>query len=403
MPAFKYSALDSRGKTATGVLEGTSPRQVRQQLRKRGLVPTVIHEVVHDKVRDVSGTRIRRVGVTDLAMITRQLATLIRSGLPLEEALFAVSGQTPKANVKSLMLSVRSRVVEGQSLSTSLGSFPRAFPEVFRATVAAGEHSGHLHSVLEHLADYMERRQQMRQKTLLALFYPMMISAVAILVVGALLAYVVPEVVQVFEGVDQDLPWLTRTVIGVSDVIGTYWPVGALLVVALGMGQTFLRRNKTLQKRIDAALIKLPVISYVIRTLNTARFTRTLGVLVLNGVPLLDGLRITAQVLGNLPMREAVEGVAERVKEGADLHSALDNSGLFSPVTIHLVASGEMTGRLGEMLERAASSQEQELESIISAFMALIEPILILVMGGIVLVIVLAILMPIFELNQLIK
>lgn len=403
MPAFKYSPLDSRGKTATGVLEGTSPRQVRQQLRKRGLVPTVIHEVVHDKVRDVSGTRIRRVGVTDLAMITRQLATLIRSGLPLEEALFAVSGQTPKANVKSLMLSVRSRVVEGQSLSTSLGSFPRAFPEVFRATVAAGEHSGHLHSVLEHLADYMERRQQMRQKTLLALFYPMMISVVAILVVGALLAYVVPEVVQVFEGVDQDLPWLTRTVIGVSDVIGTYWPVGALLVVALSIGQTFLRRNKTLQKRIDAALIKLPVISYVIRTLNTARFTRTLGVLVLNGVPLLDGLRITAQVLGNLSMREAVEGVADRVKEGADLHSALDNTGLFSPVTIHLVASGEMTGRLGEMLERAASSQEQELESIISAFMALIEPILILVMGGIVLVIVLAILMPIFELNQLIK
>lgn len=401
MSAFEYSALDKTGRTRSGVLEGDTARQVRQQLREQGLTPLSIEEVV----RPATQRRHRRVSVnaTDLALLTRQLATLVRAGLALEEALRAVSEQTEKPRLKSLLLAVRSRVLEGHSLAEGLGDFPKVFPELYRATVAAGEQSGHLDVVLERLAEYTENRQYIRQKTLLALFYPALLSSVAILVVIGLLTYVVPQVVQVFNHINQELPWLTRALIALSHFLQD-WGGGLLLVLlAMVAGLRYLLRFEKPLMSFHRLLLHIPLISRLERGINVARFTRTLSILTESGVPMLEALRITTQVFSNRLLRQAVEVASNKVREGSSLHEALGQSGLFPPMTVYLIASGESSGNLEGMLERAAIMQERELETLIGMLLGLFEPLLILLMGGVVLTIVLAILMPIFELNQLIK
>jgi len=403
MGAFEYSALDSRGRQSKGVMEGDTARQVRQQLREQGLTPLAVAPVVEREGRR-GGTGSRRgISATDLALVTRQLATLVRSGLPLEESLRTVARQTEKARIKSMILAVRSRVTEGHPLAFGLAEFPRAFPELYRATVAAGEQSGHLDAVLERLADYTESRQQLRQKIQLALFYPAMLTLMALVVTVGLLTYVVPEVVRVFEGIGQQLPLLTRLLIGLSDFLREYglW----LLLGTVGGVVAFRRalRVPAQRWRFHALLHHLPLIARLMRGVNTARFARTLSILAASGVPVLEALRIAAQVLSSLPMRASVEDAASRVREGSSLFTALERGGYFPPMTLHLIASGESSGRLEEMLERAAENQERELETTIAAIMGLFEPLLILAMGGIVLVVVLAILLPIFDLNQLVK
>ncbi len=402
MPAFEYRALDSQGRSRKGVLEGDTPRQIRAQLRERGLTPLQLEEVS----RRTGQTRQRggvRVNPTDLALLTRQLATLVGSGLALEEALYAVASQSDKARLKTLLMAVRSRVLEGHTLADGLADFPQVFPDLYRATVSAGEQSGHLDLVLERLADYTESRQQLRQKTLLALFYPLLLSSVALLVVIALLTYVVPQVVQVFAGLKQELPWLTRALIQLSSFLQNYglWLFMGL-TAAVFVGRYALRFDSVLLQ-FHHLILRLPIIGRLEQGLNAARFTRTLSILSASGVPLLEGLRISAQVIANRPMQAAVRDTTERVREGTSLHNALENSRLFPPMTIHLIASGEASGKLETMLERAAQNQEREIETIISVILGLFEPLLILVMGGVVLTIVLAILMPIFELNQLVK
>ncbi len=401
MAAFEYAALDAKGRTRKGVLEGDTPRHIRQQLRERGLTPLQIEEVVKaGKRRRRSGTR---VGAAELALFTRQLATLVKSGLALEEALRAVSEQTEKARLKSLLLAVRARVLEGHSLADGLAEFPNVFPELYRATVAAGEQSGHLDIVLERLADYTETRQYIRQKTLLALFYPALLTTVALLVVVGLLAYVVPQVVQVFVNIKQELPALTRGLIAFSDFLRD-WGIGLLLLGGLlAAGFSYLLKFEHFLERFHYLLLRLPLISRLERGANVARFTRTLSILMASSVPMLEALRITAEVVANRPIRNAVLAAADRVREGSSLHDALAVTGLFPPMTVYLIASGESSGNLEEMLERAAVTQERELEALISVFLGLFEPLLILVMGGLVLTIVLAILMPIFELNQLVQ
>ncbi|ALG67698.1 type II secretion system inner membrane protein GspF [Beggiatoa leptomitoformis] len=402
MTAFDYTALDKQGRTRKGVLEGDTPRQIRQQLREQGLTPLVIETVIQARQQQRRQRGIR-VSATDLALITRQLATLVHSGLALEETLRAVAEQTDKQRIKSLLLAVRSRVLEGHSLAEGLSDFPHVFPELFRATVSAGEQSGHLDIVLERLAEYTENRQYMRQKTLMALFYPALLTGVALLVVIGLLAYVVPQVVQVFANIKKELPFLTRALIQVSDFLREW---GIVLLILLGSsiagGRYLLRYDKFLFQ-YHRLLLKLPLISRIERGMNVARFTRTLSILTESGVPVLDALRITAQVVSNRQMRQAVEEVTNKVREGSSLHTALAATGLFPPMTVYLIASGEASGALEKMLERAAITQERELETLIGMLLALFEPLLILVMGGIVLVIVLAILLPIFELNQLVK
>jgi general secretion pathway protein F len=402
MSAFEYTALDNKTRrTRKGVLEGDIPRQIRQQLREQGLTPLSIDEVI----RTTTQRRHRHVSVsaTDLALLTRQLATLVRSGLALEEALRAISEQTEKPRSKSMLLAVRSRVLEGHSLADGLGDFPNVFPSVYRATVSAGEQSGHLDLVLERLAEYTENRQQVRQKTLLALFYPALLSTVAILVVVGLLAYVVPQVVQVFGHINQELPLLTRALISFSDFLQNWGIWLLLLLIAAVVGLRYLLRFDKPLTTFHRLLLLTPLISRLERGANVARFTRTLSILTESGVPMLEALRITAQVISNRLIRQAIIETTNKVREGSNLHSALEQSGLFPPMTVYLIASGEASGQLENMLERAAIMQERELETFISVLLGLFEPLLILLMGGIVLTIVLAILMPIFELNQLIK
>ncbi len=405
MGAFEYTALDPAGKERKGVLEADTPRQIRQQLREQGWSPLAVVEVRQREARNQvrRGIFQRRISPVDLALITRQFATLVRSGLPVEEALQALSRQTEKPRLRSMLMAVRARVMEGHSLATAFEDFPHVFPDLYRATVAAGEQSGYLDSVLERLADYTETRQTLQQKTTLALIYPLLVLTVSLLVVAFLMVFVVPQIVQVFEGIGQKLPLLTRSLIAASDFTRAYglWVLIAL-VAALILTRMMLRRGGP-KRRYHQLLLRVPMISRLVRGLNTARFARTLSILTGSGVPVLEALRISASVVSNIPMRAAVDEAARRVREGAALHAALEHSGYFPPMTIHLIASGESSGKLEEMLERASDAQEREMEVLITTITELFGPLLILIMGGMVLVIVLAILLPIFDLNQLVK
>jgi general secretion pathway protein F len=302
-----------------------------------------------------------------------------------------------------MLMAVRSRVMEGHSLAAGLSDFPQAFPELYRTTVEAGEQSGHLERVLERLADYTEGRQRMRQKIQLALFYPALLTLVALLVVGGLMTYVVPQVVQVFENIGQELPVLTRTLIAISDFLRDYGFAILVLCVLLVFLFSYLLRNEQIRRRFHRLMLSIPMVSRLERGLNTGRFARTFSILTASGVPVLESMRISAQVMSNLPMREAVDIASARVREGAGIANALEKSGYFPPMTIQLISSGEASGRLEDMLERAAINQESEIETLIAALLGLFEPLLILFMGSVVLIIVLAILLPIFDLNQLVQ
>jgi len=409
MGAFEYKALDSRGKDKKGILEGDSSRQVRQQLREKGWMPLAVVEVLERPGKtDKSGTekpkRFKgRISAMDLALITRQLSTLLRSGLPLENCLQTVARQSAKPNLERILLGVRSRVREGHSLANGMSEFPSIFSELYVRTIDAGEQSGHLDVVLDRLSDYTESRQQIRQKTVLALFYPALLTIVSILIVAALLVFVVPKIVAVFENSGQELPMLTNVLIGLSDFLRTQW---IAIVVVLGLLYTafkLLRNRPAFEAGWQRVQLGIPLIGKLIRTTNAAQFSRTLSILTASSVPILEALRISAQVLTNKPMRHAVEEASLRVREGSSLNKALEDTGYFPPMTISLMASGEASGNLEEMLERSSVIQEREVEALISTFVGLFEPILILVMGGIVLLIVIAILLPIFDLNQLVS
>ncbi len=404
MSAFDYVALDQRGREKKGVLEGDNPRQIRQQLRERGLSPLSVEEIARSERKRASGPLARgRVGAADLALVTRQLATLVQSGMPVEEALQAVSQQTEKPRVASLILAVRARVLEGHSLGAALADFPRVFDELYFATVTAGEQSGHLSTVLERLADYTETRQATRSKVGVALFYPSILCAIALTIVAFLLTSIVPQVVEVFEGLDAELPWLTQALIATSDLIRAWgWYLLAGVLAGVFMFRRALRLE-VFRERVHRVLLRLPFIRRLVRGLNSERFARTLSILTASGVPVLDALKISAAVVVNLPMRSAVLRAANQVREGRSLEKSLAESGFFPPMMVHLVASGESSGNLEGMLERAAQQQEREMSTLLSVFLGLFEPVIILVMGLVVLVIVLAILLPIFELNQLVQ
>jgi general secretion pathway protein F len=405
MSAYEYAALDAKGRQVKGLIEGDTPRAARQQLRERGLTPIDVSEVSEQRLNRQSmfSRSGGSISNTELSLFTRQLATLVRSGLPLDEALTAVSEQSESKRVKRVALGVRAGVIEGNSLAQSLNQFPNAFPPLFRATVEAGEQSGKLDYILERLAQYVESRQAMQQKIMLATFYPAILTFVAISVVMLLLTYVVPQVVEVFNSIDAELPALTTGLIAVSDFLRDYAVV--LLILLTGGIVVFARmmRSEAFKRKVHRFQLTVPLIGQLTRGANTGRFTRTLGILFGSGVPILDAMRIGTQVVSNLPMREAIEAAAVKVREGGALSRSLAASKLFPPITVHLIASGESSGRLDEMLDHAAENQEREVETLVAALMGVFEPVLILVMGGVVLLIVLAILLPIFDLNQLVK
>ncbi|MET0065185.1 MAG: type II secretion system inner membrane protein GspF [Candidatus Thiodiazotropha sp.] len=402
MDAFEYVALDATGKERRGVLEGDSPRQVRQQLRETGLTPLSIDSASGKTRTSNKGFFQRNINAMELALVTRQLATLLRSGLPLEHVLKTTARQTDKRHVERTLLAVRAKVLEGRTLADGLSEFPKTFPELYIKTVASGEQSGHLEVVLERLADYTEQRQQMRQKTIFALFYPALLTIVSILIVAGLLTFIVPEVTRVFETMSAELPWITRALMKTSDVFRAYGLIILLVLVVCGVLISYLLKKPGPKRWWHRFQLRIPVIGRLIRTANAARFSRTLSIMAASSVPILDAMRIASQVLTNLPMRSAVEEATLRVREGSSLYQALERTGYFPPMTLSLLASGESSGNLEGMLERSADIQEREIETLVSTIQGLFEPILILVMGGIVLVIVLAILLPIFDLNQLV-
>ncbi len=403
MGAFEYSALDSRGRERKGVLEGDAPRAIRAQLREKGLTPLNVSEVADraDKRRLFSYER--GLSVTDLSLFTRQLATLARAGLPMEEALKAVAEQTENGRAQKIIVGVRAHVVEGQTLANALAHFPGSFDDLYRATAAAGEQSGRIDEVLEGLANYVEEQQNMRQKVLGALLYPAFLSLVAITIVIILLATVVPDLVGVFESIDAELPALTRGLIAVSDFVRGWGWLMAIVLAGAVVASAYALRRKEIKRRVQRRLLSIPVIGRFIRGVNTARFTRTLSILTSSGVPALDAMTIGAEVVTNLPMREAIQRAARKVREGEAINRALAAEHLFPPITLHMIANGELAGQLETMLARAAEHQEREVETLRQGVMGILGPAVILLMGGLVLLIVLAILLPVFDLNQLVK
>lgn len=404
MGAFEFVALDDKGKESKGLLEGDTAKHVRQILRERHLLPISVNEVAKKESRRQGKLSIRRgMSASELALLTRQLATLAQSGLPLEESLLAVSQQNENPRTQSILMGVRSRVMEGHSLADGLADFPQAFPELYRATVSAGEQSGHLDAVLERLAEFTETRQQLQQQVRNALIYPIALLVTATGIISFMLAYVVPKVVYIFENYDQQLPLLTRVMIASSDFIRGYWFIIILLIVASFFGLRKLLQKDGPKRKYHRLLLRLPIISKLTRGINTARFTQTLSILAGSGVPILESLKIAAQVVVNLPMREAVQEASLRIREGAMISKSLANSKLFPPMTTHLISSGEASGRLEEMLAHAAKNQEREVNGLIATLLGIMQPLMVIIMAAIVLLIVLAILLPIFELNNLIR
>jgi general secretion pathway protein F len=406
MTAYRYRALNPKGKLVRGVLEGDSERQVRSQLRGRSLQPVEI-DVANRPLAAKTGERPSlfrpRVSVGDLALMTRQLATLVDSNLPLDEALQAAAEQSRSGRIKGMLLQVRSRVVEGHTLAHAMGEFPQVFNEMFRAMVNAGEHAGFLGPVLGQLADYTEQRQYTSQKLKMAMIYPFILVGVALAVVLMLMIFVVPELVGIFTHSKRELPALTRGLIATSEFSQNY---GVWLVAGLGALLLAVRRllqNPVRKKRWHGLLLRIPGVSRLVIAMDTARFASTLSILMASGVPLLESLRIAGEVLTNLVLREDSVAVAERVQEGSSLHRALEHSGRFPPMMVHMVASGEASGELETMLERSATNQERELEMTMGTMMSMFEPLMVVFMGGMVLTIVLAILLPIFDLNTMVK
>jgi general secretion pathway protein F len=403
--AFEYTAVDATGRERKGVLEGDTARQVRQLLRDQALLPVEVSEVSQtEKKENKAKFSVKRgVSASDLSLLTRQIATLVRSGLPLEEALAAVSEQTEKPRVRNIVMGVRAKVMEGHTLADGLGDFPAVFDELYIATVAAGEQSGHLDTVLERLADYTENREQLRSRTMNAMLYPVLLFVVCISIVALLLTFVVPKIVKQFENSKAELPMLTQVLIGISDFLRDW---GLLLIAVLILaGYAFKRwmRDPAARRRFHATLLRVPLLGKVVRGSNTARFSRTFSTLTSSAVPVLEALRISGEVVTNLPMRDAVQDAAARVREGAPIGKSLGATKIFPPMMIHLISSGESSGELETMLDRAATNQEREMDSILSTAVGLLGPLMILFMGGMVLIIVLAMLLPIFQLNQLIR
>ena len=404
MGAFEFVALDQKGKESKGLLEGDTAKHVRQILRERKLLPISVNEVARKESRSQGKLSLRRgLSASELALLTRQLATLAQSGLPLEESLLAVSQQNENPRTQSILMGVRSRVMEGHSLAAGLADFPQAFPEIYRATVAAGEQSGHLDAVLERLAEFTETRQQLQQQIRNALIYPIALIVTAVGIISFMLAYVVPKVVYIFENYNQQLPLLTRIMIASSDFIRGYWFFIILAITGTIFGLRHLLKKDGPKRKYHHLLLRLPLVSKLTRGINTARFTQTLSILAGAGVPILESLQIASQVVVNLPMREAVEEAALRVREGAMISKSLAASKLFPPMTTHLISSGEASGRLEEMLAHAAKIQEREVNGLIAAMLGIMQPLMVIIMAAIVLMIVLAILLPIFELNNLIR
>ena len=401
MPAYQFTAIDASGKQQKGVLEGDSARQIRQQLRDKALVPVMVHPVEQKDKQHAQGWWQKKITAYDLALFTRQLSVLVAAAIPLEEALRAVGKQNEKAHVQNLLMSVRSKVMEGHSLASALQQSGR-LPDLYIATIAAGERSGHLDLILDQLADYTENRFAMQKKIQGAMIYPIILMLMSFAIVMGLMTYVVPDIVKTFDQSKDALPWITVALMKASDFIRVAWPfllvasvVGVLLLVR------FLRTTAG-HYAFDRLTLKLPLFAKLSRGINAARFASTLSILTQSGVPLVDALNIGAAVSNNWVIRDAVNLAAEKVTEGGNLATQLERSGYFPPMMVQMIKSGEASGELDRMLSRASDMQDREVTTLISTLLALLEPLMLVLMASIVLVIVIAVMLPIVNMNNMI-
>jgi general secretion pathway protein F len=402
MPGFRYQAYNVDGKLHKGVLEADSARQARSLLRDQGLTPYRVDVIAAND--PAAGARFRPVSLssTELTQLTRGLASLLEAGLTVEQAFNALIEQAENERMRQVLAALRGEVIAGNTVAKALGAFPNVFSELYRTLVAAGESSGQLPRVLSKLSDYLEDRQQMRARLSLALIYPAIVTVVALVVVGALLVYVLPQVIQVFQHAHQKLPVLTRALIALSTFLQATWGLWLVLAAAGVVALRFAVKRPRSRARIHRMLWRNAIVGRMLRHLDAARLAATLSILVGSRVPILQALEAGTGVMTLIPMREALTTAARGVREGMPLARALGATNAFPPVMVHLIASGETSGRLDEALERAARQQQADIATRLAAFAALFEPAMILAMGGVVLVIVLAILLPIFQLNQLI-
>lgn len=402
MPAFRYEAADATGKTDKGVIEADSARQARTLLRARGLTPLLVDALGAQAAKRGGSSFGKRLSAQENALVTRQLASLLIAGLPLDEALAALADQAERAYVHELLAAIRAEVVGGSSLSVALAQHPKDFPDIYRALVSAGEHSGNLGLVLSRLADYIESRNALTSKIKLAFTYPAIVTVVAFAIVIFLLSYVVPQVVSVFANTKQKLPTLTIIMLWLSDFVRNWGWLTAIVLAAVGVLVRNLLQQPALRLSWHRWLLTAPLFGKLVRGYNTARFASTLAILTSAGVPILRGLQAAGETLNNVALKTNVEDASTRVREGTSLARALAAQNQFPPVLVHLIRSGEATGNLPAMLERAAQGEAQELERRTLFLTGLLEPALILSMGVVVLLIVLAVLMPIIEINQLV-
>tara|TARA_B100000809_G_scaffold262444_1_gene313418 strand:+ start:391 stop:1611 length:1221 start_codon:yes stop_codon:yes gene_type:complete len=403
--AFDYVALDAKGGQKKGTLEADSSRQARQLLRDMGLMPLSMDESAKS-LKNKSKSSISffspSLSTSDLALITRQLSTLIQSSLPIEEALTTVAQQSEDPKVSSIMSAVRSKVLEGHPLASAMAEFPRAFDQLYRATISAGEHSGHLDLVMERLADHTESSQEFSQTVKMAMIYPIILLLMAVGVVVGLMTFVVPKIIKVFAGSGQELPFLTRALVSASEFIGSYGFLVVILLSAATAAFIYAMQQKAFRMRVHKRMLHMPFFKKLVRGFNAARYASTLSILSSSGVPLVEGMKIASQVLSNDFMRLKLNEATTRVSEGTSLNKALAESRYFPPMMLHMIASGEASGQLDSMLERTAKHQERDLKSLITMIVGLFEPFMLVFMGVSVLMIVMAILMPIIDMNDLV-
>lgn len=399
MGAFQYQALKKTGNTSKGVIEADSERHARQLLREQGFIPISVHgykKSSQSKHKD-------KLRPTHLALFTRQLATLLAAGIPIDEALRGVADQSEMESTRRLIIAVRAKVLEGFGLAQAMGEYPHAFPELYRATLAAGEHTGRLDLVLEKLADYTENQQVIRQKIQQAMIYPCLMIAISIGIISFLLVYVVPDIIGVFTNSKQKLPQLTIILIAVSNFIKNYALYGVILITVFTLGFKKSLKNPQVLRKWHQFLLTLPLIGFVIKTVNVARYIHTFGILFSAGGNVLETMRVAASLINNTIMRNAFDQATSDVKEGTAINVALKKTTFLRPMALHLIASGEKSGQLASMMERAANHLDNEVKQLIDTALTLLEPMIILLMGGVVLFIVLSTLLPIFSMEQLVS
>ena len=406
MPAFQYVALNPQGKEIKGILEADSARQLRQTLRDQALTPMQVEPT--NKQFDKSSNQhvfslfTPKLKALDRVLFTRQLSTLLASSMPIEESLNAIAQQNEKQSNKALIMGIRSQVLEGNSLAQSLQAYPNSFSNLYCSSVAAGEQSGFLDQVLDNLSNYLEREHESYRNVEMALMYPIILLIVAFVIVGALMVYVLPDMIDVIENTGQTLPWATTLLISVTELLKSFWWVLLCGILALSLFIRGILNREKVRLIWDAYKFSLPIIGKIIRSSNSARFSNTLSILTKSGIPLVDAMKIASEVVANKALQTDLRTATQDVVEGKSLRESLENISHFPPMMMHMIGSGEQSGELDQMLARVAEYQQAEVERLVSTLVKLFEPAMMIIMGGTVLFIVMAVLLPILSMNQIV-